>query len=90
MLKKQKIILFLLVSLGCVAVISGVSIALVLSSTDKMKTTADALSRLRTLMKGTSTVKMEPLTAYIVPSDDAHQVSLTLSCGGKLNICTEK
>lgn len=89
MLKKQKIILFLLVSLGCVAVISGVSIALVLS-TDKMKTTADALSRLRTLMKGTSTVKMEPLTAYIVPSDDAHQVSLTLSCGGKLNICTEK
>lgn len=75
MLKKQKITLFAIVLFASAAVISGVSIALVLSS-DKMKTTADALTRLRTLMKGTSSVKMEPLTAYIVPSDDAHQVSV--------------
>jgi hypothetical protein len=74
MKKNIKISLFAFVILASIAVISSVSIALVLSS-DKMKTTADALSRLRLLMTGTSTVKMDPLTAYIVPSDDAHQVS---------------
>jgi hypothetical protein len=74
MKKNIKISLFVFVILGSIAVISSVSIALILS-TDKMKNTADALSRLRQLMTGTTTVKMEPLTAYIVPSDDAHQVS---------------
>ncbi|CRL00590.1 CLUMA_CG013850, isoform A [Clunio marinus] len=37
----------------------------------KMKTTGDALSRLRVLMSGSSLT--EPLVAYIIPSDDAHQ-----------------
>lgn len=74
MKKNLKISLFAFVILASIAVISGVSIALVLSS-DKMKTTGDALQRLRQLMTGTSTVKMDSLTAYIVPSDDAHQVS---------------
>jgi Xaa-Pro aminopeptidase len=37
-----------------------------------MKATGDALSRLRNLMTG-STIDIEPLFAYIVPSDDAHQ-----------------
>lgn len=32
----------------------------------------DALTKLRDLMKGTSTI--EPLVAYIIPTDDAHQV----------------
>ncbi|KAG5671242.1 hypothetical protein PVAND_001451 [Polypedilum vanderplanki] len=40
----------------------------------KMAQTGDALSRLRVLMSGTSSlVKIDPLFAYIVPSDDAHQ-----------------
>lgn len=58
--------------LAGVAVISSVSIAVVLS--DRMKATGDALSRLRALMTG-SELKIEPLTAYIIPSDDEHQVS---------------
>lgn len=37
-----------------------------------MKATGDALSRLRTLMQGSS-LNIEPLVAYIIPSDDSHQ-----------------
>jgi hypothetical protein len=59
-----------LILLAGVAVISSVSIALVLS--DKMKVTGDILTRLRSLMNGSAT--MEPLFAYIIPTDDAHQV----------------
>jgi Xaa-Pro aminopeptidase len=59
-----------LILLAGVAVISSVSIALVLS--DKMKATGDILTRLRSLMNGSAS--MEPLHAYIIPTDDAHQV----------------
>lgn len=57
----------------CAVAITSVSITIALS--DKMKATGDALSRLRNLMTG-STLDIEPLFAYIVPSDDAHQVRL--------------
>lgn len=69
----HKIFIFLVTSFASVAVISSISIALL---QDKMKATGDALSRLRTLMQGTS-LNIEPLIAYIIPSDDAHQVSCT-------------
>lgn len=72
MRKNQKIFLIAFIVLAGVAVISSVSIAFALS--DRMKATGDALSRLRSLMTG-SELKMEPLTAYIIPSDDEHQVS---------------
>lgn len=72
MKKNHKITLFVLIILAGVAVISSVSIAFVL--TDKMKQTGDALMRLRSLMSG-STLGIEPLAAYIIPSDDSHQVS---------------
>lgn len=72
--------------LAGVALISSVSVAYVL--TDKMKVTGevlkatgDALTRLRTLMQGTS-LGIEPITAYIIPSDDAHQVS----CAKKIKL----
>lgn len=73
MKKTYKITFIVLILLAVIAVISSVSVAFVL--TDKMKTTGDALTRLRSLMNGQA-LNIEPLTAYIVPSDDAHQVSL--------------
>lgn len=63
-----------LILLAGVAVISSVSVAFVL--TDRAKLTDDtdnALTRLRSLMTGTA-LNIEPLIAYIIPSDDAHQV----------------
>lgn len=72
MKKNSKIFLIAFIVLAGVAVISSVSIAVVLS--DRMKATGDALSRLRSLMTG-SELKIDPLTAYIIPSDDEHQVS---------------
>lgn len=72
MKKNSKIFLIAFIVLAGVAVISSVSIAVVLS--DRMKATGDALSRLRSLMTG-SELKIESLTAYIIPSDDEHQVS---------------
>lgn len=71
MRRSYKITFAVLIVLSIAAVISSVSVALVLS--DKMKATADTLTRLRALMTG-STLKIEPLTAYIIPSDDSHQV----------------
>lgn len=71
MRRSYKITFIVLIVLSVVAVISSVSVALVLS--DKMKATATTLTRLRELMTGTS-LKIEPLTAYIIPSDDSHQV----------------
>lgn len=72
MKRNNKFILIALILLTVVAVISSVSIAFVL--TDKMKAASDVLSRLRTSMSGSS-LGIEPLTAYIIPSDDSHQVS---------------
>lgn len=74
MKKNYKITLFVLIILAAVAVISSVSVAVLLNS-DKMKATGDALTRLRSLMTGTQ-LGIEPLTAYIIPSDDSHQVRL--------------
>lgn len=71
MKRNQKITLIVLALLAIVAVISSVTVAIVLS--DKMKATGDALNRLRALMTGTS-LNIEPLAAYIIPSDDSHQV----------------
>lgn len=71
MKKSYKITFIVLILLAIAAVISSVSVALVLS--DKMKSTGDALTRLRSLMTGTS-LGIEPITAYIIPSDDSHQV----------------
>lgn len=71
MRRNTKITFIALIILAGVAVISSVSIALVLS--DRMKATGDALSKLRSLMSGSSS--FEPLFAYIIPSDDSHQVS---------------
>lgn len=62
-------IFFGLIVLAALALISSISVALVL--TVKMKQTS--LSRLRALMKG-NTLGIEPLAAYIIPSEDAHQV----------------
>lgn len=76
MKRNIKIISILFLLLACVAVISSVSIALLLP--DKMKATGDVLTRLRTLMNGSS-LGIEPLTAYIIPSDDSHQVSCAIS-----------
>jgi hypothetical protein len=76
MRRNNKFILIALILFTGVALISSVSIALVL--TDKMKATGDVLTRLRTLMNGSS-LGIEPLTAYIIPSDDSHQVSVMRS-----------
>lgn len=72
MKRNCKITFIVLIVLALVAVISSVSIAFVLS--DRMKATGDALTRLRALMDGTQ-LKIEPIVAYIIPSEDAHQVS---------------
>lgn len=72
MKRNNKIIFATFILLASIAVISSVSIAFVL--TDKMKATGDILLRLRTLMNGSS-LGIEPLTAYIIPTDDSHQVS---------------
>lgn len=71
MKKNYKITFIVLFVLALVAVISSVSVAFVL--TDKLKMTGDALTRLRSLMTGTA-LNIEPITAYIIPSDDPHQV----------------
>ena len=76
MKRNYKIPLIVFIVLAFAAVISSVSIAIVLS--DKMKVTGDALTRLRTLMNGIS-LNIEPISAYIIPSDDAHQVSCVKS-----------
>jgi hypothetical protein len=80
MKRNNKIIAIALILLAGVALISSVSIAMVL--TDKMKATGDVLTRLRTLMNGSS-LGIEPLTAYIIPTDDAHQVSYATSESGQ-------
>lgn len=67
---KKKTVGIVLIVLLCAVVISSVSISFALS--DKMKATGDAISLLRGYMKGTE-LGFEPLMAYIVPSDDAHQ-----------------
>lgn len=71
MKRNYKITFIVVVILAVIAVVTSVSVAFVLNS-DNMKETGDSLSRLRSLMHGTS-LNIEPLTAYIVPSDDAHQ-----------------
>lgn len=76
MKRNNKFIFIALIVLAAVTLISSVSIAFVL--TDKMKATGDVLTRLRTLMNG-STLGIEPLAAYIIPSDDSHQVSCATS-----------
>lgn len=61
--------------ISVVAVVALVTtLCLVFLLPDKMKATGDALTRLRSLMTGTA-LGFEPLTAYIIPSDDSHQVS---------------
>lgn len=67
---KRKTIGIVLIVLLSAVVISSISISFALS--DKMKAASDALTELRALMKGTR-LGIEPLKAYIVPSDDAHQ-----------------
>ena len=73
MKKNNRVFGIIFIVLLSAVVITSVSITIALS--DKMKATGNALSRLRNLMTG-STFDFEPLFAYIVPSDDAHQVSL--------------
>lgn len=79
----------ILIVLLSAVLITSVSITIALS--DKMKATGDVLSRLRHLMTG-STLDFEPLFAYIVPSDDAHQVSLLneLKAGLRLEFLRSK
>lgn len=67
---KKGTLTIIFIVLLCAVVISSISISFVLL--DKMKSTGDALAKLRYYMKGTE-LGFEPLTAYIVPSDDAHQ-----------------
>lgn len=67
---ERKTIGIVLIVLLCAVVISSISISFALS--DKMKATGDALTKLRNYMRGTE-LGFEPLKAYIVPSDDAHQ-----------------
>lgn len=66
-MRKRGVIFIVLLS---AVVISSISISIAFS--DKMKATGDALTRLRQYMKGTE-LGIEPLMAYIVPSDDSHQ-----------------
>jgi hypothetical protein len=79
----NKFIAIGLILLASVALISSLSIAFAL--TDKMKATGDALVRLRSLMTG-SKLGFEPLTAYIIPSDDSHQVTLCKTSESGLEI----
>lgn len=74
MKRNHKFSLFALIVLALIVVVSSVSISLVLS--DRMKETGSLLKRLRVAMGG-SGLGFEKLFAYIVPSDDAHQVSDT-------------
>lgn len=69
-MRRRTIVFGGLIVLLCAVVISSISITIALS--DKMKAAGDKLSHLRQLMKGTD-LGFEPLMAYIVPSDDAHQ-----------------
>lgn len=51
------------------------SVTLYFALPDKMTPKTEILMKLRTLMRG-SMIGTQPLFAYIIPSDDAHQVSL--------------
>lgn len=68
---KRGTLAIIFIVLLCAVLISSISISIIVLS-DKMKSTGDALARLRLYMKGTD-LGFEPLAAYIVPSDDAHQ-----------------
>lgn len=73
MKRNNKILLYSGLTLLLLALVAAsVVIGLVLA--DKMKATGDTLVRLRKLMTGKS-LNIEPLAAYIIPSDDSHQVS---------------
>jgi hypothetical protein len=74
MKRKQKTIGIIFIIIVTAAAISAVSVTIALLNSDKMKATGDALSRLRTLMRGGTELGFEELYAYIIPSDDAHQV----------------
>ena len=90
MKKDLRIIFIALTFLASVSVISTVSVVI----SDKAKSadtgekltkdTEDALTRLRSLMTG-ATLGIEPLIAYIIPSDDAHQV-IKINCATILQI----
>lgn len=56
----------------CAVVITSISVTIALS--DRMKATSDTLAKFRAYMTGSSH-GFEPLVAYIIPSDDAHQVN---------------
>lgn len=71
MRNNNRVIGIIFIVLLSAVVIASISVTIALS--DRMKATGTALSRLRAHMTG-SNLGFEPLMAYIVPSDDAHQV----------------
>lgn len=72
MMKQNQKILFIVLLL--LTVISSDSVGRVLADEEiSVDDTSDALTRLRAFMTGIA-LGIEPVIAYIVPSDDAHQV----------------